>query len=185
MQVKILEERGYDNALRGMSYSFKDRATDTESWWEAQRPRAMKRAELLAPKGEGHNKFLRQIELWVDVEAARCWWSEFDTYQVGTTRQSESTMHTLSKRPPVMEDFEIDTSRLMVEAFMISWEKNKGNIAKLKCDLPEGFLQRRMVTLNYMNLRNIIQQRTNHRLHYWDWFIKALLEQVEHPELLK
>ena len=37
MQVDILEEAGYDNAIRGMSYSFKDRALPVEEWWEDQK----------------------------------------------------------------------------------------------------------------------------------------------------
>ncbi len=32
MQVKIIEEHGHDAALRGMAYSFKDRAFDPEVW---------------------------------------------------------------------------------------------------------------------------------------------------------
>ena len=46
-------------------------------------------------------------------------------------------------------------------------------------------MQRRIVTMNYENLRNIIAQRTGHRLKLWQVFIDQVLEQVEHPELLK
>lgn len=33
VKVKVLEEQGYDLALRGMAYSYKDRAADPEVWW--------------------------------------------------------------------------------------------------------------------------------------------------------
>lgn len=184
MQVILLEEHGHDLALRGLAYSFKDRALDPEAWWEKQRERAEKRAALLAPKDGGHNKFLRQIQLWVDVEASRAWWSEFDTYGVGVVRQSESTMHTLSKRPPTAADFEEGTNPRMIEAFIADWADTKGDINRLKMGLPEGFLQRRIVTMNYAALKNVIVQRLGHRLKWWQVFIDQMLAQVAHPEYL-
>ena len=40
-----------------------------------------------------------------------------------------------------------------------------------------------MVT-NYKALRNIIEQRKNHKLEQWHYFCNSILNQVEHPELL-
>ncbi len=187
MKVKVLEEHGHDAAMRGMAYSFKDRALDPDSWWAEQRERAIKRAPLLAPRDGGHNKFLESIQVWIDVEATRAYWAEFDTYRVGTTKQSESTVHTLSKRAPTQEDFEVDTPPVMVQAFQTVWNhlKEEGmDISVLKNSLPEGFLQRRIVCTNYKQLRNIIAQRRGHRYKWWDVFIDALLAQMEHPEYL-
>lgn len=185
MQVKVLEEHGYESACRGMAYSYKDRALDSDEWWEGQRVKAYKRSVLLAPKDGGHNKFLETIQVWIDIEACRAWWSEFDTYRVGTTKQSESTMHTLSKRAPIREDFEKGTPELVMVAFANVWEVAKGDVNVLKLALPEGFLQRRIVCTNYKVLRNILAQREGHRLKWWKVFSEALLAQVEHPELLK
>ena len=71
MKVKVEEEEGYELALKGMSYSFRDRSLDLNEWWQGQKERAEKRAPLLAPLDAGHNKFLRQICLWIDIEAPR------------------------------------------------------------------------------------------------------------------
>ena len=189
MEVKILSEHGYELALRGMSYSFKDRAVEVDSWWEEQLPRAMKRAGLLVGKGAGHDKFLRQIQLWIDVEAPRCWWSEMDTYKIGVVENSESTMHRLTKRKPEIGDFEESTPFSCISEFIDNWadwkESGAEDISVIKCSLPEGYLQRRLVTLNYANLRNIIEQRSGHRLKYWGMFISSIIEQVEHPEFLQ
>ena len=185
MKVRILREAGHEEALRGMSYSYKDRAVDVDEWWEKQFPRAVKRAELLAPMNAGHNKFLRQIVLWIDIEACRAWWSEFDTYKVGTVANSESTMHTLAKRAPTVDDFEEGTTADTILSFTTAWMHAKGDVTTLKMNLPEGFLQRRMVTMNYDNLRNIINQREGHRLKWWQVFIDEIKSQVQHPEYLK
>ena len=188
MQVKIIREAGYDEALKGMSFSFKDGSLDTDSWWEGQREKAQKRAGLLAGKGAGHDKFLRQIQLWIEAQVPRCFWSEWDQYKVGVITNSESSMHTLSKREPLISDFEIDTPFTTISTFVEEWHKWKkdgsNDLAKLKCALPEGYLQRRMITLNYANLRNIIEQRKDHRLKYWNMFIDEIMKQVEHKELL-
>lgn len=185
MNVTILKEHGHEEALVGMSYSYFDNAKDKDEWWGLQKDKAKKRAPLLAPMGGGHNKFLRQIVLWVDVTACRAWWSEFDQYKVGVTTQSCSTMHTLAKRAPMIEDFEEGTLPETIYTFTAVWEKAKGDVTTLKMNLPEGFLQRRMVTLNYDNLRNIINQREGHRLKWWSVFIDEIKSQVQFPEYLK
>ena len=185
MEVIILKEDGHDLALRGMAYSFKDRAKNPEDWWTGQRERALKRAPLLAPMDGGHNKFLRQIQLWIDIEAPRSFWSEFDTYKVGTVAQSESTMHTLAKRPPTYEDFEKGTTKATMDCFIAQWEELKSDITKLKENLPEGYLQRRLVTMNYDNIRNIVKQRDSHRYKRWGEFIVQLVCQLQYPDYLK
>ena len=185
MKVTVLLEAGHDIALRGMAYSFKDRAEEPDQWWEAKRDRAYKRAVLLAPMDGGHNKFIRQIQLWIDIEAPRCFWSEFDTYKVGTVAQSESTMHTLAKRPPTYGDFEEGTTKATMDCFIAQWPELKSDIVKLKENLPEGYLQRRIVTMNYDNVRNIVKQRDGHRYKRWAVFIEQLVSQLEHQDYLK
>lgn len=185
MKVEILKEEGHEMALRGMAYSFKDRAEEPNAWWPEKKERAYQRAPKLAPMSGGHNKFLRQIILWIDIEAPRSFWSEFDTYKVGTVAQSESTMHTLAKRPPTYGDFEEGTTQTTMDCFIHQWADLKDNITQLKENLPEGYLQRRLVSMNYENLRNIVHQRENHRYKRWGSFIEQLLNQVEHPDYLK
>jgi hypothetical protein len=184
MEVTILCETGYALALRGMAYSFKDRAEDVEAWWLEKHDRAIARAPLLASMDGGHNKFLESMVVWIDIEASRAFWSEFDTYRAGVTKQSESTMHTLSKRPPSRADFEEGTSEAIIEVFARIWQQAKGDINVLKMNLPEGFLQRRLVCTNYKALRNIVAQRRNHRLKAWSVFCEALREQLIYPEFV-
>lgn len=184
MQVRILDEQGHEIALRGMALSYKDRALDTDEWWEGQLEKAEARAPKLCHLGAGHNKFLRQITLWVEIEAPRCFWSEFDTYKVGTVAQSESTMHTLAKRPPTFEDFEPGTPAAAVVAFIVAWPDIKHDVTLLKLALPEGFLQRRVVTMNYAVVQAVVEQRLGHRLKFWKLFIDEMRRQMEHNEYI-
>lgn len=43
--------------------------------------------------GRDHRKYMRMIDVWFDITAPMYWWKEFDTYKVGTVRNSCSTMH--------------------------------------------------------------------------------------------
>ena len=47
----------------------------------------------LAKAGTDHRKFMRMITVYMDVTAPMYWWAEYDTYKVGTVRNSCSKMH--------------------------------------------------------------------------------------------
>jgi hypothetical protein len=184
MRVQVYKESGYEEALLGMSLSHYKGGQALGLWWEGQREKAKKRARLLAFKGGGHSKFLESIQVWFIVDASRAFWQEFDTYRVGISKQSTSTMHTLSKRRPTAADFEVGTPDGIVESFIAFWD-TKPDFISLKHALPESWIQERMVNANYKVLQNIIAQRRRHRYVFWDQFIDQLLEQVNHPELLE
>lgn len=65
----------------------------------------MNLAQRLIKGGSEHRKFLRQIFVSVDITAPLYWWSEFDTYKVGTTANSTSKMHKMLAKPFDMRDF--------------------------------------------------------------------------------
>ena len=96
MKVLKLEEAGYYSAMRGLSKS-----------WASTPERAIQIAPNLAHKQGGHNKFIEQIMVWFEVDFPRFAWSEGDTYRVGSVKQSESTMHTITKRNLEQSDFEM------------------------------------------------------------------------------
>lgn len=172
LSVRVLEEHGYESALAGLSLSFNQDPDKMENV-----------ARHLAFKGDGHNKFLESIVLWLDVDAPRYWWSQFDTYRVGVSKQSESTMHTITKRPLSQEDFSHPIPLAFLQALNQAIRLEQWYEAKAM--LPESFLQRRIICLNYMALQRIIRQRRDHRLPEWHEFIDQVLDQVQHREFLE
>lgn len=172
MRLRVLEEHGHAAAMLGLSLSHR------------QDPARMPPvAQRLAFRGDGHNKFLESIVVWLDVVAPRYFWQEFDTYRVGVTRQSESTMHTITQRPLAQSDF----AHPVLDAHLahINGLIEGGRWEEAKWQLPESFLQRRIVSANYMALQRIVRQRASHRLAEWRAFIDQLVASVEHPEYLK
>lgn len=195
MKVIKLAEAGYGEALIGMGLShglthdvFDFVTNDFEpSVAEFARHqntvyRAKTVADRLALKDGGHNKFLESISVWLAVQAPRYWWAQFDTYRAGVSKQSESTMHTLMRRPLLEDDFEGGLDPHVLN--FLNCLHKAGDFEKLKRHLPESFLQRRVVCTNYKSLRNIIQQRCKHRLEEWRIFCREVRKQVEHPQFL-
>ena len=65
-------------------------------------------AMRLCAAGSEHRKFLRQIQVSVDITAPIYLFKELDTYKVGTTANSTSTMHKLASTPITLDCFETD-----------------------------------------------------------------------------
>lgn len=59
----------------------------------------------LVAAGTDHSKFMRQIGVSMDITAPLYWWKEFDTYKVGTTANSCSTMHKIAAKEFTVDDF--------------------------------------------------------------------------------
>lgn len=158
-------------------------------------PKDIKLAQTLIRSGSEHRKFLRQIFVAVDITAPLYWWKEFDTYKVGTVANSCSTMHKIHSAPITMDCFETDDyhpelkiedsdniknasvsdiSSIIVDAMEALRKayletKNKLYWKELIRWLPEGWLQKRTVTMNYENLLGMCSksQRRFHKLDEW------------------
>lgn len=104
---------------------------------------------VLIKRGDEHAKVVRGIMVYAEIDAPRFWWQEMDTYRVGTDRlSSESTMH--------------------IQGQGMSEEE----LVKMKSELPEGTMQKRVQVFSYQTLRRIYIQRKKHRLPHWRTFCK-------------
>ena len=59
----------------------------------------------LIKAGPEHCKFLRMIHVQMDITGPLYWWKEMDTYKVGTTTNSCSTMHRITSKEFTSYDF--------------------------------------------------------------------------------
>lgn len=112
MNFANVEVFGFDASLRGMrnpmnSWDKSDSGYDYHGKFYLGE-NDLKLAQKLILAGNEHRKFMRQIMISVDITAPLYWWKEFDTYKVGTTANSTSTMHFAHKRDFNLEDFSID-----------------------------------------------------------------------------
>ena len=126
---------------------------------------------------------MRQIFVSVDVTAPLYFWSQLDTFKIGTTANSESKMHTLHLRDLTMDDFSTDgCDEMAVDALegLITVMNRFGASYAVYGDtqywrsmvqlLPSCFNQMRTWTADYEVLLNIYQQRKGHKLSEWSDF---------------
>lgn len=146
--------------------------------------------------GPDHSKFMRMIEVSLDIVAPLYWWKEFDTYKVGTVANSCSTMHKIHAKEFELDDFSHehlngaceDTLLILISLLNLSrkyFNETKGKefwwqMIQL---LPSSYNQRRTVTLNYAVLKNIFQARKEHKLDEWREFCKWI-ETLPYSELI-
>jgi len=180
MKASVISEYGYDEAVIGFSLSYNT---------------SLERVKEILPKyafgvpGEG--KFLESMIVYLDVTAPRYWWQEADTYRVGTTKNSESTMHTLAKRSLDINDFEggiVDIEylvRLNNYRVCLVNKMESYTLAEFKGLLPEGFLQRRIWMMSYKTLQTIYIQRYGHKLPQWRLFLDTVVSKIQHPEFVR
>jgi hypothetical protein len=120
MKFENTEVWGFEHSIRGMrnpleSWSKSDSGYGCQgndeigyvSAWSIGK-NDLELMQKLIRAGTPHRKFMRQIFVSVDITAPLYWWKEFDTYKVGTTANSTSTMHKLASTPITKECFEMD-----------------------------------------------------------------------------
>lgn len=141
--------------------------------------------------GPVHAKYLRQIMVSMDITAPLYWWKEFDTYKVGTTANSCSTMHKIHSKPFELDDFShehlfssnemfmedlVQMLNCCREAFVSSNDKRWW--WQMIQMLPSSYNQKRTVTMDYQNVMNMLDWRTNHKLDCWVEFCKIMREKL-------
>ena len=198
MLFENTEVFNFDGALRGMrnpkeSWNKSDSGIKNDTGFAFNNefvigPNDLQLAQTLIKAGSEHRKFMRQIFVSVDITAPFYWWKEFDTYKVATVSNSCSTMHKLADTPITLDCFEmgdfenfgvndclmtahwkyvIDTCERLRQKY--NETKDKRYWKELIRLLPESWLQKRTVTMNYENLLGICSkgQRRFHKLTEW------------------
>lgn len=163
--------------------------------------------QKLIKAGSEHRKFLRQIFVSVDITAPLYWWKEFDTYKVGPVSNSCSTMHKLASTPITMDCFEMGDfadsdeesndynlytktmwSNLIDHLEALRKEFNKTKDKRYWKELirliPESWLQKRTITMNYENILNMYRQRKHHKLTEWPDCFCNWVKNLPHAEEL-
>lgn len=150
----------------------------------------------LVSAGSDHRKFMRMINVSLDITAPLYWWKEYDTYKVGTVADSCSTMHKIHAKLFELDDFSHEhltgtpeTMLLQVidmlncqRALFLKWKDKEywWNMIQL---LPSSYNQRRTVQLNYEVLRNIYHARKAHKLDEWREFC-SWIDSLPYHELI-
>lgn len=208
IKVEAIEVFGIEGAMRGMRNPLNswDKADTTVSDDILEiGENDLNLATRLIKAGTEHRKFLRMIHVQMDVIAPLYWWKEADTYKVGTTTNSCSTMHKIAAKEFTLDDF----SHEHLIDDQDDFENENGQVSSYKDFLyydvldvlntarrqyletkdkkywwqmiqllPSSYNQRRTWDISMETLLSILHQRKNHKLDEWNKFREICLEQV-------
>ena len=206
IKVENIETFGLYGAMRGMRNPLNswDKA-DTTVYQEHDKEfvnigvNDLNLATRLIKAGTEHRKFLRMIHVQMDVIAPLYWWKEADTYKVGTTANSCSTMHKIAAKEFTLDDFSHDhlfndavvyngyVSTSVLECVIGALNEFRNLYLETKDKrywwqmiqlLPSSYNQRRTWDVSMETLLSILHQRKNHKLDEWNEFRDICLEQV-------
>lgn len=164
----------------------------------------------LVKAGSDHSKFMRYINVTVDVTAPLYWWKEYDTYKVGTVRNSCSTMHKIHSKEFTMDDFSCEHLKKMtwehedeeqtyhfeyaLEKMITALNLARDRFIETKDKdywwimiqlLPSSYNQKATLQMNYQVLRNIYHSdRKNHKLDEWKIGFMQWIESLPYSELI-
>ena len=200
IKIENAEVYGFSAAIRGMrnpmnSWEKSDSYHKGDAFVLGKNDLALMKS--LVKAGSDHSKFMRMITVTCDITAPLYFYKEWDTYKVGTVRNSCSTMNKISEKEFMLEDFScehlIDTCLLesvinelnIYRGIYNNYDKQTDNYKKefSKKDiwwqmiqlLPSSYNQRATIQLNYAVLRNMYKSRKEHKLDEWH----ALCEWIE------
>lgn len=194
VKIEKTDVHGWEAAIRGMRNAM-------NSWDKSDSFPAglfgyivgeedLKLMKKLSNAGPDHGKYLRMITVSCDVTAPFYWWKEYDTYKVGTTANSCSTMHKIHAKEFTLDDFShehLGDSAIEALEKVISVLNSSRRLFVDDNDkwfwwqmiqlLPTSYNQKRTIHLNYQVLKGMYNARKNHKLDEWhtfcDW-IKSL-----------
>lgn len=203
IKIENIEVSGWEAAIRGMrnakeswdksdSYFLKDGKGNSVFILGSNDSKLML---SLIKAGSDERKFLRMIHVSMDITAGQHWWTEFDTYKVGTVRSSCSKMHKIQDHTIDINSFDHEGLDLindvvaysdkfgyltpnyimnrifcpMLDNLRIEFNrtKDKKYWRALIELLPESYHIKATVDLNYENIYNMLHARAYHKLDEW------------------
>lgn len=202
------EVMGFDHAIRGARNPMDswDRSDSLWGYIEAADTHEMVKYEYiigeqdlkllkkLVAAGTDHAKFMRFINVYVDITAPLYWLKEMDTYRMGVEKNSCSTMHTIHKKELTVDNFSHDRCESTYALrFLVNYinrlrdryleTKDKRYWYTIIQNLPSSFNQRRTYMISYQALHNMYHARKNHKLDEWRDFC-AWIETLPYSELI-
>ena len=144
----------------------------------------LKRAKHLgnAVPGSGHDCFLKGITVQFDLQVPEYIWRQLDRYHFIDYISSQSKMHRITKinLDSVCNRYVYDEVKEILKSIIDKYEaetdtdKKKELFNEIIANTPSGLMLTARMTTNYLQLKSIINQRSNHKMQEWrylcDWF---------------
>ena len=135
-----------------------------------------------AVAGSGHDCFLKGIVVQFDLQVPEYIWRQLDRYHFIDYISSQSKMHRITRIDlnSVCNRYVYDEVKEILKSIIDKYEaetdtdKKKELFNEIIANTPSGLMLTARMTTNYLQLKSIINQRSNHKMQEWrylcDWF---------------
>ena len=135
-----------------------------------------------AVPGSGHDCFLKGIIVQFDLQVPEYIWRQLDRYHFIDYISSQSKMHRITRidLDSVCNRYVHEEVKEILKSIIDKYEaetdvdKKKELFNIIIANTPSGLMLTARMTTNYLQLKSIINQRSNHKMQEWghlcDWF---------------
>lgn len=170
MSDSIFVEDGEYHDICNNSGPYNGSVSDTETFFEMG-PKDYDLMTRLRNAGADHRKFMRMIAVYLDITAPLYWWKEFDTYKVGTTANSCSTMHKIADKEFTLDDFSHDhLTKFIPGQDLNGWTLEENDLITLPNDLSYGYSSigiLRDIIIKALNFNRERYLETKDKKYWW------------------
>ena len=203
MKIENTEVFGYESAMRVMLYPMKsaEKSTKDNDFFLANKLASCKPAS-------GHDSMLKGIIVKADWTADHSFWLQEGRYHFIDIASSASKMHTVCEGSirdfinPLVAQQTILFVEGMIQLFNSNREpvchyrsgSNKGDVINIEnkkqlfeaiiMNLPIGYELKAGIVTNYLQLKNMYNQRKNHRMSAWSIDFKRWVESLPNSSLI-
>lgn len=171
IKIENVDVYGWEAAIRGMRNSWNS-WDESDSDFYCKNCMNLESCEIIGENdlalmkklikaGSSERKFLRFINVTCDIVAPLYWWKEFDTYKVGTVRNSCSTMHTIAKNEFTLDYFSFEHVESLVDVDGFSLEYDDCTRVMMGDALKDGIVK-------FLNFNREKYLETKDKKYWWE-----------------
>ena len=137
----------------------------------------LKRAMHLgnAVAGSGHDCFTKGITVQFDLQVSEYIWRQLDRYHFIDYVSSQSKMHRILKIDidKVCNKYVLDSTKETLKKLIDTYNRETNDLGKKElfnhiiANTPSGLMLTARMTTNYLQLKSIVNQRSNHKMQEW------------------
>ena len=137
----------------------------------------LKRAKHLgnAVAGSGHDCFTKGITVQFDLQVSEYIWRQLDRYHFIDYVSSQSKMHRILKidLDKACNKYVLDSTKETLKNLIDTYNRETNDLGKKElfnhiiANTPSGLMLTARMTTNYLQLKSIVNQRSNHKMQEW------------------
>ena len=128
-----------------------------------------------AVAGSGHDCFTKGITVQFDLQVPEYIWRQLDRYHFIDYVSSQSKMHRILKMDidKACNKYVLDSTKETLKNLIDTYNREINDLDKKElfnhiiANTPSGIMLTARMTTNYLQLKSIVNQRSNHKMQEW------------------